>query len=116
MGVNYVGIWVLVAIACAPAAGAVTNSKGHGWGLGVALGGFLGVIGLLIAAFLPRSKISPTNATRECAFCRQRIQPAATVCPYYQRESEPLTWRDGRWWCLWEGRWYYLSGDRWLPS
>jgi hypothetical protein len=32
--------------------GAVTNAKGRGWALGAALGGLLGVVGLVIAAML----------------------------------------------------------------
>lgn len=112
---TYLVLWVVVAAACAGVAGAITNGKGHGWGAGIALGAILGVIGLLIALVLPRNRAAEdARATRECPYCRQRIHPLATVCPFCQRESEPWQWHENRWWMQSEGRWYYLEKGRWV--
>jgi hypothetical protein len=41
-----IAVWAAIATL----AGLVTNSKGRGWGVGIALGGVLGILGLIIAA------------------------------------------------------------------
>lgn len=45
-------LWIVVwGVVFGTLAGLVTNSKGRGWGEGIALGGLLGIFGLIIVAF-----------------------------------------------------------------
>jgi hypothetical protein len=47
-------IWLIIwATVFATLAGLVTNAKNRGWAEGIALGALLGIIGLIITAFLP---------------------------------------------------------------
>lgn len=56
--------WVAILFWCvlfAVVGGAITNSKGRGWGEGTALGGLLGLIGLIIVLCLKsRPTLPPT--------------------------------------------------------
>lgn len=59
-------VWMLIwGVVFATLAGLVTNSKGRGWAQGLVLGGLLGIIGLVITAFLkPRPSSAPLPQAR----------------------------------------------------
>ena len=66
-------------------AGLVTNSKGRGWGEGIALGALLGIIGLIITAFLkPVSSSAPP-----------RVTSGAPRPGWYQDGQRGLRWWNG---------------------
>jgi hypothetical protein len=47
--------------------GAVSNSKNRGWGVGIACGGLLGVIGLIVVACMqPASSVPPGMEAARC--------------------------------------------------
>lgn len=113
----------------------VWENKGGGKGAGVALGLFLGWLGVLIAAIAtPSNAVKQQRAgstglsaaqSRECPFCKSSIRRDASVCPHCQRESAPWVYHEGRWWTKGtDGKDYYLDGvtGRWaehqpqLPS
>lgn len=58
----------LIWIVCAVAAGAITNSKGRGWGIGLAWGGLLGVIGLIVVACM-KPDAPPGMEAASCPRC-----------------------------------------------
>ncbi|ORB15918.1 hypothetical protein BST37_08425 [Mycobacterium noviomagense] len=69
-------------------AGLVTNSKGRGWGEGIALGAVLGIIGLIITAFL---KPVPSNPPRP-------VTSGAPPPGWYQNGQRGLRWWNGSEW------------------
>jgi hypothetical protein len=61
---------ILVWVGCMVAGGAITNSKNRGWGVGIAWGFFLGVIGLIGAACMrPASLVPPGMEAATCPRC-----------------------------------------------
>lgn len=54
----------LVWVGCAVAGGAITNSKNRGWGVGVAWGGLLGVIGLIVVACMQPASLAPPGVPK----------------------------------------------------
>lgn len=69
-------------------AGLVTNSKGRGWGEGIVLGALLGIIGLIITAFLkPVSSSAPP-----------RVTSGAPQPGWYQDGQRGLRWWNGSQW------------------
>src|SRR5215217_467300 len=61
---------ILVWVGCMVAGGAITNSKNRGWGVGVAWGGLLGVIGLIVVACMqPGSLAPPGTEAASCPRC-----------------------------------------------
>jgi hypothetical protein len=80
----------------------IGNTKGRGLD-GALLGGFLGIIGWLIIAFLkpaPSHQQTPppqqmswqpsSEPERYCPWCAERIKAAAVVCRYCGRDVTPL--------------------------
>jgi uncharacterized membrane protein len=65
---------LIVAVVCAFAGWAIGNRKGHPWA-GLILGAVLGVLGILIMAFIPTSDARKIGRERE----RQRIAAAAAA-------------------------------------
>ena len=63
-----------------------------------------GVAGLGVLAY--GALIPGRSLTRECPHCRESIRADANVCPRCDRESEPWTFQDERWW--------RRDGDGWL--
>jgi hypothetical protein len=81
-------------------AGLITSSKGRGFFLGFLLGGLLGLIGVLVAAFLGSSTAPTPEELRrkECPHCKEEMRADASVCPHCQRESTPWRFHEGHWW------------------
>jgi hypothetical protein len=109
-----------IGIVSAVAAGAITAAKGRGAGIGVVLGLLLGVIGLIIAAVLPRTEGAMVQAARrECPHCKELMRRDASVCPRCQRESPAWQFHEGRWWTKNEqGHWFWLHepSRRWTAA
>lgn len=76
---------VLVWIVCAGIGAAISNSKNRGAGEGLALGGLLGIIGLVIAVCLPRElpKAPPEMIALQCPRCNA-VQNVSAGQPRYQ--------------------------------
>lgn len=82
-------IWMIVwGTVFGTLAGLVTNSKGRGWGEGIALGALLGIIGLVITAFL---KPVPSSAS-------PRGSSVALQPGWYQDGQRGLRWWNGSQW------------------
>lgn len=100
----------------------IWENKGGGKGAGVALGLFLGWLGVLIAAIASPSggggsSRVPVANSRECPHCKSRIRRDASVCPHCQRESSPWIFHEGRWWMTGtDGKIYYSDGvvGKWI--
>ena len=60
----------------------IGKSRGHA-DTGCCLGFLLGPIGWIITACLP-----PRGGAM-CPFCRERVQPKATICPHCRAERTP---------------------------
>ena len=59
--------------------------------LNLCLGFFLGPIGILIAAVMPRDRpLPPAVGTKACSYCAERIQLAAIVCRFCGRDVAPV--------------------------
>jgi hypothetical protein len=72
-------------------AGLVTNSKGRGWGEGIALGAILGIIGLIICLFFkPITSPLPGAITSG--------HPPAPGPGWYQDGARGLRWWNGSSW------------------
>lgn len=70
----------------------MATEKGYERGVGIALGVFLGWIGVLIIALITARPGGPAGgATKACPFCAERVQWAAKVCKHCGRDiaSEP---------------------------
>lgn len=46
---------------------------------------------------------------RECPACKESMRRDARICPHCRSESEPWTFRDGRWWVVRGDGAYYLD-------
>jgi hypothetical protein len=68
-------------IACGVVGSAMGERKGMD-GQGFAYGFFLGLFGLALVAVAPGNR-------RECPFCRELANPAATACPHCRRDIVP---------------------------
>jgi hypothetical protein len=108
-GVEYNGVVLalIVLAVCAPIAGIVRQARGGGFMFGFFLGVLLGPFGILVAALMgvdpatrktAPSQRDPSRMRRECPHCQEPMRRDAFVCPHCQRDSEPWTFRDGRWW------------------
>lgn len=81
-------IAILMGIVCGAIAANIMKSKGRSGGSGWALGLFLGIIGLIIAAVLPndeegiQQKRLETGNFKQCPYCRKVIDRQASICPY----------------------------------
>ncbi len=71
-------IFWLICVFTATALGHYTKNQG---GSGFLLGMMLGPLGILITLLLPH------GGRTKCAFCRERIDKAAAVCPRCQRDQ-----------------------------
>ena len=81
-------LWVIPIILGA----ALGSQKGRA-GLGVALGIFLGWIGVgIIAVISPTLEARRATALSQgfaCPFCQEPVRQGATVCPHCQRDVPP---------------------------
>ena len=111
-------LWVL----CAALGGAITNSKGRGWGIGVILGLLLAIIGVVITLFLSdkRKQLDDQDARaqleerasmyRECPHCKEDMRRDASVCPHCRSETSAWTYHGGSWWHQSDdGAWWFLD-------
>ena len=89
----------------------VWQNKGGNFFAGFALGFLLGLIGIIIvAAVTPSKRVEPVEQrTRECPSCKSPMRRDASVCPHCQRESEPWTLHEGRWWVKRDSGDYYYD-------
>ena len=92
---------VVIWIICMVIGGAIGSSKGR-TGAGVALGGLLGIIGIVIAACMSpspekkaeqlqqvndiRQERHQMEGMRDCPHCAERIKSHAKVCRYCNRD------------------------------
>ena len=77
--------------------GSVYRNKGGSYASGFALGFFLGLIGLIVVTVLTPQPQGDSGLKRQCPWCKEGMQPDASVCPHCQRESEPWERRHGIW-------------------
>jgi hypothetical protein len=89
--VEYI-FWIGLGLIIAFISGSINKSKGRSEGEGFALGCFLGIIGLIIVALLPRNdKVIETNkvldgSSKVCPYCAEIIKKEASVCRFCGRE------------------------------
>ena len=79
--------WVL----CAVLGGVIASSRGASVGVGVALGGLLGPIGVLITFFIGgedkvAEKRLDAGERKKCPRCAELVQPDAEVCRFCGHE------------------------------
>lgn len=85
-------VWILIwAVVFGTLAGLVTNSKGRGWGEGLALGGILGILGLIIVAFF-----KPITTPLQPA--RPQLGAAPPAPGWYQDGARGIRWWNGSVW------------------
>ena len=115
---TYLFIWVIFfGIIC----GAISQSKGNGFGTGFLIGGLLGIIGLIIVAVQKdgsqRGAVGQISMMRECPSCKEWMRRDASVCPHCRRDSVAWTWHEGTWWFKNPaGEWFYLENNQWVRS
>jgi hypothetical protein len=69
------------------------------------------VFGAPVAA-APQAYAAPSGADglhRECPHCKEQMRRDADVCPHCRMNSEPWSFRDGRWWVSRPSGSYYLD-------
>lgn len=68
----------------------VARAKNRSDAEGFWFGLLLGPLGLVIVALLPsRSSVEAEDSLRPCPYCAEKIQSAARVCRFCNREVEP---------------------------
>jgi hypothetical protein len=75
------GMLILIWLVCAGIAYAIGAAKGKG-GLGLALGFFLGLLGVLIICLVPGVPTAPAVQLVQCPHCKSGIHPEANLCPF----------------------------------
>jgi hypothetical protein len=113
---------IILVIGSTVGGGAITNNKGRGWGVGIALGFFLGVIGLIITLFLSNKRESAEEQAalaqahqqaqmyRECPHCREQMRRDASVCSHCRSKAPAWKLQGDVWWFQSAGgSWYYLD-------
>lgn len=89
LAVGFLIVWLLFGFLCA----SIWSKKGGNGFVGLIIGLFLGIIGLIVVAVATPSGTggggSASGITRECPYCKSRIPPDALVCRHCQRESDP---------------------------
>ena len=84
--------WLLVLIICALIAGGINSSKGRSYGEGFTIGLFLGFIGVIIVAMLPKNEKGleqeklQDGTSKKCPYCAEVIKMEANVCRYCGKE------------------------------
>lgn len=56
-----------------------------------------------------RAEILAEQVHRDCPHCKEPMRRDASVCPHCQRDSEPWTLHEGRWWAQTNEEWYWLD-------
>lgn len=104
---------IVMGVFCAIVGGAITQNKGRGFWEGFFVGGFLGVIGLIIVLVTKPQKPHVGGMAvpdRECPYCRQMMPANASVCHRCARESHAWTLHEGKWWTQDDSdKWYVLN-------
>ncbi len=83
----------IVCIICAGVCAEILHSKGRSTFGGCLLGFFLGIIGVIIAACLPKDEEQiridkiKSGLYKQCPICREVIDIHAVLCPYCKSEQ-----------------------------
>jgi len=87
-GVEWITIWVVIAICAAVVAGNKNRSAG-GWFF-ITLLIPIAILILLCLNKLPEQDVAPPQRMARCPYCAELIQPKAIVCKHCGREVIPL--------------------------
>jgi hypothetical protein len=87
------------------------------WGLQLATIASIGVV--VLSLLLPRvgKEELERMLERECPHCGSKIRTDVSVCRFCQRDVEPWTFHEGRWWKETNGKWSVWDEDAeaWRP-
>jgi glutaredoxin len=109
MGDGFLFSLLVMGLICGVISMLIWQNKGGTPSGGFSFGFLLGIIGVILVLVLnpPGEKTDATS--RECPHCKEAMRRDASVCPHCQRDSEPWTFHDGRWWMKNERGWVWLD-------